>query len=74
LVFSGPGYIEIRVTNPPPTGDNPITIKNQIARKEVDEPDEAYVVIGECPPDGVYRDWTVASGVEYTYKARGSSE
>lgn len=73
-VFSGPGYIEIRVTNPPPDGDNPVTIKNQIARKELDQPDESYVVIGECPPNGVYRDWTVASGVEYTYKARGSSE
>lgn len=72
--LSLPGHIEIRVTNPPPTGDNPVTVKNQIARKEATEPEEAYVVIGECPTNGVYQDWTVASGVEYTYKARGSSE
>jgi hypothetical protein len=70
----GPGYIEIRVTNPPPTGDNPITIRNQIARKEAGQDDVAYVVVGECPPNGVYQDWAVASGTEYVYKARGSSE
>ena len=74
VATSLPGRIDIRVTNPPPTGDNPVTVKNQIARKEADEPEEAYLVIGECPPNGVYQDWTVASGVEYTYKARGSSE
>jgi hypothetical protein len=68
------GYIEIRVTNPPPTGENPITQVNQIARKEATEPDDMYKVIGECAPNSVYQDWTVASGVEYTYKARGSSE
>lgn len=68
------GYIEVRVTNPPPTGENPETTSNQIARKEANEPEEAYVIIGECPPNGVYQDWTVASGVSYTYKARGSNE
>jgi hypothetical protein len=67
------GYIEIRVTNPPPTGDNPVTTKNQIARKETGQDDTAYVVIGECPPNGVFSDYTVASGVSYTYKARGQS-
>lgn len=68
------GYIEIRVTNPPPTGENPITQFNQIARKETTESDDMYKVIGECPPNSTYQDWTVASGVEYVYKARGSSE
>ncbi len=73
VAVSRPGYIEIRVTNPPPDGENPVTVKNQIARKEVGQLDTDYVVIGECQPDGVYQDWTVASGVEYTYKARGLS-
>jgi hypothetical protein len=73
-VEPGPGFIEIRVTNPPPSGDNPITIRNQIARKEAGQDDLAYVVVGECPPNGVYQDWAVASGTEYVYKARGSSE
>ncbi len=67
------GYIEIRVTNPPPTGDNPVTVSNQIARKEVGEPDTAYKVIGTCAVNGIFQDYTVASGVEYTYKVRGSS-
>lgn len=67
------GYIEIRVSNPPPTGENPVTLKNQIARREA-VGDSDFVIIGECAPDGLYQDWTVASGVEYTYKARGASE
>lgn len=74
VTVSLPGRIEIRVTNPPPDGDNPVTVKNQIARKVSGEPDDSYLAIGECPPNGVYQDWTVASGVQYTYKARGSSE
>lgn len=69
-----PGYIEIRVQNPPPTGENPITVRNYISRKETANPDEEFATIGECPPNGVYQDWTVAAGVSYTYKARGSSE
>jgi hypothetical protein len=68
-----PGYIEVRITNPPPTGDNPITTSNQIARRESDQDESAYVVIGACPPNGVFTDYTVASGVDYTYKARGQS-
>jgi hypothetical protein len=67
------GYVEIRVTNPPPTGDNPVTVSNQIARKEELEADTAYKVIGTCPVNGIFKDYTVASGVEYTYKVRGSS-
>lgn len=68
-----PGYIEVRVTNPPPVGDNPVTLKNQIARRETEQPTELFVVIGECEPNGVFSDYTVASGVEYVYKARGQS-
>ena len=68
-----PGVIRIRCTNPPPDGENPVTIENQIARKESDADDASYVVVGTCPPDGVFADWTVASGTSYTYKARGRS-
>jgi hypothetical protein len=68
-----PGVIRVRCTNPPPDGENPVTIENQIARKETEADDENYVVVGTCPPDGVFADWTVASGTSYTYKARGRS-
>jgi hypothetical protein len=69
----GRGYIEVRVTNPPPDGENPVTSLNQIARREIDQTEEDYIVIGTCPPNGVFQDWSVAAGVEYVYKARGQN-
>ena len=73
VVTPMPGYIEVRVTNPPPSGENPLTVSNQIARKESSEPDSSYVVIGTCPLNGIFEDYTVASGIEYSYKVRGST-
>jgi hypothetical protein len=67
------GYVEVRVTNPPPTGENPVTLSNQIARKIATDLDATYVIIGTCPVNGIFRDYTAASGIDYTYKARGSS-
>lgn len=72
-VIRGDGYVEIRVTNPPPLGENPVTVTNQIARKLETEADTAYKVIGTCPVNGLYRDYAVASAKNYCYKARGSS-
>lgn len=66
----GNGYIEVRVTNPAPSGENPVAVSNQIARSENGE---EFLVIGECELNGVFRDYTVASEVEYTYKARGAT-
>jgi len=67
------GFIEVQVTNPPPDGENPVTTVNQIARRESGQDETAFVIIGTAPPNGVFRDYTVASGVEYVYKARGQS-
>lgn len=66
-----PGFLRIRPNNPAPTGENPATTENQIARKESGEDDSAYLIIGTCPPNGIFDDWTVASGKTYIYKARG---
>lgn len=65
------GFLRIRVTNPPPSGENPVTVSNQIARKRAGESDGTYVIIGTCPPNSTFDDHTVASRGQYTYKARG---
>lgn len=70
-VETHPGFLRIRPNNPAPTGENPATSENQIARKESGEDDSAYLIIGTCPPNGIFDDWTVASGKTYIYKARG---
>lgn len=68
------GYIEIAVTNPvvvSPPNDRPAVAVNQI-RRAVSGTDD-WVTIGTTGPNGTYRDYTVASGVEYDYVVRGVS-
>jgi hypothetical protein len=71
LGIASPGAVEIRITNPPPIGENPVTVSNQISRKESDQPDSTYIIIGTAPVNGTFYDRTVASGTNYTYRARG---
>jgi hypothetical protein len=65
------GYVLVSVTNPAPTGDKPEVSANQILRRPVGT--STYSVIGECGPDGEYRDYTAASGVAYEFVARGTA-
>lgn len=67
------GTIDIRITNPPPTGENPVTVSNQISRKLAGALDATYQVIGTAPVNGTFSDQSVASGQEYTYRVRGVS-
>ena len=68
------GYIEIVVTNPvvvSPPNDRPAVAVNQIRRAVAGTDD--WITVGNAPPNGTYRDYSVASGVEYTYVVRGVS-
>lgn len=73
LGVADPGAIRILITNPPPSGENPLTVSNQVARKETGQPDTAFVIIGTAGVNGTYTDSSVASGVSYTYRVRGVS-
>jgi hypothetical protein len=67
------GTIDVRITNPPPTGENPVTVSNQVSRKLAGALDATYVIIGTTSVNGTYSDQSVASGQEYTYRVRGVS-
>jgi hypothetical protein len=53
--------------------DRPPVTVNQIMRKESTQGDDEYVIIGEIAEDGTYKDYAVASGVTYSYIARGQA-
>lgn len=67
------GTIDVRITNPPPTGENPVTVVNQVRRKETGADDSTYIIIGTAPVNGAYSDQSVASGKDYTYQVRGQA-
>lgn len=50
--------------------DRPVVTSNLVMRKKATEADSAYVAIASIPKDGSYKDFAVASGVQYTYKIR----
>jgi hypothetical protein len=51
-----------------PASDRPDTIVNEIYRREVGAVD--WDLLGTCPPDSVYRDYTASAGVAYEFKVR----
>lgn len=65
------GYVLVSVNNPTPAGDRPEVAYNLILRRVVGN--GAYTVLGQCNPDGEFRDYTAASGVQYEYVVRGVS-
>lgn len=52
--------------------DRPDVVTNMVLRRPVGDTGP-YTVLGSCPPDGVFRDYTAASGVPYVYVVRGVS-
>lgn len=66
-------YIRIAVENPEPRGDRPNPTINQIYRRLYGS-DEQFLLVGECPPNSSFRDYTVASGTRYEYKVRAGVE
>ena len=52
--------------------DRPDVSRNEILRRKVGETGD-WEVIGECAPDGTFRDYTAESGTAYEYIARGQS-
>lgn len=52
--------------------DRPDVVRNLILRRRVDNGD-AWEVLGECPPDGSFRDYTAPAWRELEYMARGES-
>lgn len=66
-------YIRIAVENPEPRGDRPNPNINQIFRR-VHGTDTQFLLVGECPPNSSFRDYSVASGTRYEYKVRAGVE
>ena len=66
-------YIRIAVENPEPRGDRPNPNVNQIFRR-VYGTDSQFLLVGECPPNSSFRDYSVASGTRYEYKVRAGVE
>lgn len=64
------GYIRVGITNPPPQGDRPNVIRNDILRRRAGSADP-YLTVGTCDPGQEFRDYTAASGVAYEYVVRG---
>lgn len=67
------GYIGLSITNPDPVGDRPNPTVNQIHRRvyNASNPNTAYQLLGETTaPNGVFLDYTAASGVLYEYRVR----
>lgn len=70
-VVAGEAFIEVRVTNPVPGTDQPQVIRNDVYRR--DSGTTEWVRIGQTIVNGVYRDYSVASGKQYDYMVRGVS-
>lgn len=67
-------FIRIAVENPEPRGDRPNPTINEIYRRPFGS-DNQFLKVGNCGINGSFRDYTVASGTMYEYKARaGVSE
>ncbi len=62
------GYIEVEATHPAPTGDQPVLLCMEVWRSEAGAP--AIRIAKDLPVSTVYRDYVVASGVEYSYFVR----
>ena len=63
------GYVLVTVINPPPAGDRPLPVGNEIYRRRAGT-GEPWVLLAEIEPDGTYRDYTAPSGVPLEYMAR----
>lgn len=66
-------YVEVAVTNPEPRGDRPNPTINEVYRRVAGE-SGPFQYVGECLPNGVFRDYTVGSGYRYEYKVRAGVE
>jgi hypothetical protein len=66
-------YVALRVVNPAPTGDRPATVRNVVERRDAAVGGD-FSAVGTLEPNGVFYDYTVASGAEYDYRVRAISE
>jgi hypothetical protein len=65
-VSSATGHIVIEIDNPSPTGTQPVITGNEVYKRF----NNVWVKIAEDVNFVPYRDYAVASGVEYNYKVR----
>lgn len=66
------GYVLVSVDNPPPQGDRPDVVRNRILQRLAGSTG-AWEVLGECGPDGSFRDYTAPSRTPVEYLVRGES-
>lgn len=70
----GDHFIDVLITNPDPVGSRPEVDYNLVDRRKTEVGGDTWVTIAEAPPDGSYRDFNVAGGVDYDYRVRGVVE
>lgn len=63
------GHILLSITNPPPIGDRPVVVTNEVWRRQAGAGE--YELITTVPPNGEFRDYDAAAGVAYEYRVRG---
>lgn len=66
-------YIRVSVENPEPRGDRPNPTINQVYRRPQGT-DDQFLLVGQCPPNSSFRDYSVESGTAYEYKVRAGVE
>lgn len=66
-------YVLVSVSNPEPRGDRPNPTINEVYRRVVGSGTK-YLLVGECEPNGSFRDYSVGSGYDYEYKIRAGVE
>jgi hypothetical protein len=75
VLVAGDSYVDVSITNPESSGDEPTPTVNRILRRvsggsaDVEAGETGgWVEIGSTPINTTYRDYTAASGVSYEYK------
>lgn len=71
LPVTAGGYILVDVNNPTPTGSRPTPTANRIYRRQLENglALEEYILVAEVVPGTEFRDYAVASGATYEYRA-----
>ncbi len=72
-VTSNDGYLNIAVTNPVPSGTEPIVSTNDIYRRVLGQTEWIRIQMG-IALNGSYSDYAVASEITYEYKVRANGD
>lgn len=64
------GYIRVVITNPAPSGGQPIVLNQELWRRPVGDTSDGVRVALNLANNATYDDWRAVSGVAYEYRTR----